>query len=450
MLSKTGYNGDIRGKREGGAGGATRPGVTAPTPRRFWTRKNAGPTRVRTGAIAGRGGMAYCGVMADIPALSRDRIAVLITAAGRGTRMGGATPKQWQMLAGRTVLARSVAAFDGFARIVVTVHPDDMDRAIAELGGQVTLVAGGETRSESVRAGLEVLEGSGVTHVLIHDGARPLVPAAVIEAVEAALAEGAAAAAPGLAVTDALWRGDGGVVTGIAARDGLWRAQTPQGFRLDAILSAHRAMPDGAADDVALMHQSGVAVRIVPGDENNLKLTWPGDLARAEAMISGGQAVDIRLGNGFDVHAFGPGDHVWLCGVQVAHDRGLVGHSDADVGMHALTDAIYGALAEGDIGRHFPPSDPQWKGAASDIFLRHAAERARSRGYRIGNADVTLICERPKIGPHAGAMQARLAAIAEIAADRISVKATTSERLGFTGREEGIAAIATVTLIAEG
>lgn len=375
-----------------------------------------------------------------------DRTAVLITAAGRGSRMGGASPKQWQHLGGQTVLARSIRAFAAFPRVVVVVHPDDMGHAIAELGGAVTLVAGGATRSDSVRAGLELLDGSGVTHVLIHDGARPLVPSPVIDAVLGALDSGAPAAAPALPVTDALWRGENGQVTGFAARDGLYRAQTPQGFRLDAILGAHRAATQGAADDVELARRAGIPVTIVTGDEDNLKLTWPGDMDRAERILRG-RGMDVRLGNGYDVHAFGAGDSLWLCGVQLAHDRGLVGHSDADVGMHALTDAIYGALAQGDIGRHFPPSDPQWKGAASEIFLRHAAGLAGRMGYRIGNADVTLVCERPKIGPHAAIMQARLAAIIGIAPDRISVKATTSERLGFTGREEGIAAIATATLI---
>lgn len=389
--------------------------------------------------------------VSPVPDLPRDRVAVLITAAGRGTRMGGSAPKQWLDLAGRSVLTRSIEAFAGFRRIVVTVHPDDMDHAIAQLGGRVTLVAGGATRSDSVRAGLETLEGSGITHVLIHDGARPLVAPATIDAVVAALAEGAEAAAPGVAVTDALWRGSDGVVGGFADRTGLYRAQTPQGFALPAILAAHRAAPEGAADDVELMQRHGLAVRIVPGDEDNLKLTWPGDVERAERILRmQGTTMDVRLGNGFDVHAFEPGDHVWLCGVRIDHDRGLAGHSDADVGMHALSDAIYGALAQGDIGRHFPPSDPQWKGAASEIFLRHAAGLARTMGYRLGNADVTLICERPKIGPHAVAMQQRLAEVMGVAADRVSVKATTSERLGFTGREEGIACIATATLIREG
>lgn len=373
-------------------------------------------------------------------------VAVIITAAGRGTRMGG-EPKQWRDLSGQSVLARSIAAFAGFARIIVVLSPEDMDRGIAELSGPVVLVAGGETRSDSVRAGLDLLEDSGITHVLIHDGARPLVSGHVIAGVVAALEGGAVAAAPALPVSDALWRGEDGRVTAMQPREGLFRAQTPQGFRLNAILAAHRAFPEGAADDVELARRAGHEVAITEGAEDNLKLTYGPDFDRARRIL--GTGMDIRLGNGFDVHAFEAGDHVTLCGVRVAHDHALKGHSDADVGMHALTDAIYGALAEGDIGRHFPPSDPQWKGAASDIFLRHAADLARARGFAIGNADVTLICEAPKIGPHAQAMQDRLAVIMGIGADRVSVKATTSERLGFTGRGEGIAAIATATLIKE-
>ena len=374
------------------------------------------------------------------------QFAVIVTAAGRGTRMGGA-PKQWRDLGGQSVLARSIAAFAAFPRVIVVLNPEDMDRGVEELAGPVVLVAGGKTRSDSVRAGLETLDGSGFTHVLIHDAARPLVSPEVIMGVVGALQAGAVAAAPGVPVSDALWRGEGGLVTGLQPRDGLYRAQTPQGFRLDAILAAHRAHPEGAADDVELARRAGHEVAITPGSDDNLKLTYGPDFDRARRIL--GTGMDIRLGNGFDVHAFEPGDHVTLCGVEVAHDRALKGHSDADVGMHALTDAIYGALAEGDIGRHFPPSEPQWKGAASEIFLRHAADLARARGFAIGNADVTLICEAPKIGPHAEAMQDRLAAIIGIAADRISVKATTSEKLGFTGRGEGIAAIATATLIKE-
>ncbi|MDP5307192.1 bifunctional 2-C-methyl-D-erythritol 4-phosphate cytidylyltransferase/2-C-methyl-D-erythritol 2,4-cyclodiphosphate synthase [Paracoccus spongiarum] len=371
--------------------------------------------------------------------------AAIITAAGRGLRAGGETPKQWGDLAGRTVLDRAVAAFSGFSRVILVVHPDDMGLALAAFGGRVTLITGGATRAASVRAALDTLEDGDISHVLIHDGARPLVSARVIAGVIAALQLGARAAAPALPVTDALWRGADGQVAGTAPRDALYRAQTPQGFLRRDIAEAHRRFPEGAADDVELACKAGIAVTITPGDEDNLKVTFPDDFTRARRILGAG--MDIRLGNGYDVHAFGPGDHVWLCGVRIAHDAGLVGHSDADVGMHSLTDAIYGALAAGDIGRHFPPSDPQWKGADSAIFLRHAADLARARGFGFGNLDVTLVCEAPKIGPHAAAMQARLAEITGIEAARISVKATTSERLGFTGRREGIAALATAALM---
>ncbi|WP_225026107.1 bifunctional 2-C-methyl-D-erythritol 4-phosphate cytidylyltransferase/2-C-methyl-D-erythritol 2,4-cyclodiphosphate synthase [Xinfangfangia pollutisoli] len=368
---------------------------------------------------------------------------VIIVAAGRGSRAGGDIPKQWQILRGKPVLAHTLAAFAGWP-VTLVIHPDDRARAEALFPG-LPLVPGGATRSDSVRAALEQLAESGVTRVLIHDGARPLVSRALIARLSAALDRGPAAA-PALAVTDALWRGAAGRVTGTQPRDGLFRAQTPQAFHLAQILAAHRAHGGAAADDVEIARAAGLDVQIVEGEEDNLKLTWPGDFARAEAILKG-RDVDIRLGNGYDVHAFTEGDHVWLCGVKIAHTRALLGHSDADVGMHALTDAIYGALAMGDIGRHFPPSDPQWKGAASEIFLRHAVALAGAKGYRISNCDVTLVCERPKIGPHAAAMQSALAAIMGLDPDRISVKATTSERLGFTGREEGIAALATATLV---
>lgn len=374
---------------------------------------------------------------------SSDHTVAIIVAAGRGTRAGGDLPKQWQMLNGQPVLAHTLAAFAGLPRVLV-IHPDDRARAEA-IAGDAQIVDGGATRDASVLNALLALEGRGVAHVLIHDGARPLVSAAVINRVRGAL-EASPAAAPALAVTDALWTGTQGLVSGTRDRTGLYRAQTPQGFHYDAILAAHRAHPGGAADDVEVARAAGLAVAIVEGDENNLKLTFPGDFDRAAAIMKG-RGMDLRLGNGFDVHAFCEGDHVWLCGVKVPHGKGLLGHSDADVGMHALTDAIYGALAMGDIGRHFPPSDPQWKGAASHIFLRHAAELARSHGYAIANCDVTLICERPKIGPHAEAMRAALADIMGVEICRVSVKATTSEQLGFTGREEGIAAIATAALM---
>ncbi len=370
--------------------------------------------------------------------------AIIIVAAGRGTRAGDEEPKQWRRIGGLSVLSRAVAAFSAYPRIIVVLHPDDMARGVTEFAGRVTLVGGGETRGQSVRNALESLIHSGISRVLIHDGARPFASPALIARVAEAL-DTAPAAAPALAVTDALWTGAGGRVTGTAPREGLFRAQTPQGFHFPAILDAHRASPGNAADDVEVALAAGLEVAIVDGEEDNFKITWPGDFARAERMLT--NAMDIRTGNGFDVHAFTEGDHVMLCGVKVPHGRGLLGHSDADVGMHALTDAIYGALAEGDIGRHFPPSDPQWKGAASHIFLAHAGQLACDKGFTVSNADVTLICERPKIGPHAVDMAKELSAILGVSAVRISVKATTSERLGFTGREEGIAALATVTLV---
>jgi 2-C-methyl-D-erythritol 4-phosphate cytidylyltransferase / 2-C-methyl-D-erythritol 2,4-cyclodiphosphate synthase len=370
-------------------------------------------------------------------------IAAIIVAAGRGTRMGEGLPKQWRDLAGEPVLAHTLRAFAPYRRVLV-IHPEDRTRAEALGIPGVELVHGGATRDASVRAALEHLAGQDVTLVLIHDGARPLVSPACINRVIAAL-ETSPAAAPALAVTDALWVGEAGRVIGTRDRTGLWRAQTPQGFRFEAILAAHRAHPGNAADDVEVARAAGLDVAIVEGEEDNIKLTWPGDFARAINHLRG--RMDIRLGNGYDVHAFCEGDHVWLGGVKVPHSRGLLGHSDADVALHALTDAIYGALAEGDIGRHFPPSDPQWKGAASDIFLIHAVKLAADKGYRIGNVDVTIVCERPKVGPHVLAIQTHLAPILGIATDRISVKATTSERLGFTGREEGIAALATAVLV---
>ncbi|MDY6858040.1 MAG: bifunctional 2-C-methyl-D-erythritol 4-phosphate cytidylyltransferase/2-C-methyl-D-erythritol 2,4-cyclodiphosphate synthase [Pseudomonadota bacterium] len=378
------------------------------------------------------------------------KTAAIIVAAGRGTRAGGDIPKQYQMLRGVPVLARSVAAFaahPGVSQIIVVVNSQDdalFSETLGEGSRNVTLVHGGASRGQSVRAGLEAV-APGIDAVLIHDGARPLVSAEVIGRVLAALEHGPGAA-PALPVTDALWRGAQGRVRAPEPRDGLYRAQTPQGFRLAAIRAAHAAHPGGAADDVEVALAAGLDVAIVEGDENNLKITHPADFARAERLLQE-DAMDIRTGNGFDVHRFGPGDAVTLCGVSIPHGRGLQGHSDADVGMHAVTDAIYGALGMGDIGQHFPPSDPQWKGAASHIFLDHAVALARAQGFALTHADVTLICEHPKIGPHAPAMKAEMARIMGLEPDRVSVKATTSERLGFTGREEGIAALATATLV---
>lgn len=376
------------------------------------------------------------------------KIAAVIVAAGRGTRAGAGLPKQWRGLGGTTVAAHSIAAFRSHPRIdrvVLVLHPDDMGLAAGWMGHPDMEVAeGGATRGTSVRAGLEALEHWPCDRVLIHDVARPLVGCDLIDRVIDAL-DTAPGAAPALAVTDALWSGRDGRVSGLRDRAGLYRAQTPQGFHYDAILAAHRAGSGEAPDDVAVALAAGLDVCIVEGDERNLKITAPGDFERAEAMLE--TAMDIRVGNGFDVHAFAEGRSVTLCGVEIAHERSLSGHSDADVGMHALTDAIYGALAEGDIGQHFPPSEPQWKGAESRIFLEHAAHMVRDRGYGISNADITLICEEPKIGPHAAEMADRLSGLLGIGAERVSVKATTSERLGFPGRKEGIAAMATVCLV---
>ncbi|MEY8117993.1 bifunctional 2-C-methyl-D-erythritol 4-phosphate cytidylyltransferase/2-C-methyl-D-erythritol 2,4-cyclodiphosphate synthase [Falsihalocynthiibacter sp. BN13B15] len=381
------------------------------------------------------------------------RIAALIVAAGNGSRMGAdrsGRAKQFQMLAGRAVVAHTVDCFSNhplISEIIIVAPMGGVECARDALKGRtdVIYVEGGDSRSASVARGLAQIP-SPITHVLIHDGARPLVAKSTIDGVIEALKTGPAAA-PALAVTDALWRGADGQVTAPQARDGLYRAQTPQGFEINTIRTAH-ASGIAAADDVELALSLGIDVTITQGHEDNLKLTYPADFDRAERLLAMKEdPMDIRLGNGFDVHRFGTGDHVVLCGVRVPFERGLQGHSDADVGMHAVTDAIYGALAQGDIGQHFPPSDPQWKGAESHIFLRHAVELATEMGFSISNVDCTLICEFPKIGPHAANMRIVMAEIMNMEVDRVSVKATTSERLGFTGRGEGIASIATATLV---
>ncbi len=377
------------------------------------------------------------------------QVTAIIVAAGSGTRAGAGIAKQFRPLCGRAVLAHTLAKFTDHRAIsdVVIVHsPDDLHHIQQALGPDhgAILAIGGATRSASVAAGLDAAP-AGTTHVLVHDGARPLVTEPVISGVVEALAT-AQAAAPGIAVTDALWRVDGAQIQAPQDRENLVRAQTPQGFAIEILRAAH-GTGSNAADDVALVLAQGIDVTWTTGDADNIKLTYAADFARAERILAKGSGVDIRLGNGYDVHRFGEGDHVVLCGVPVPFSRGLQGHSDADVGMHAVTDAIYGALAMGDIGQHFPPSDPQWKGAASEIFLRHAVELARENGFSIGNVDCTLVCEFPKIGPVANDMRAAMAAIMGMDVDRISIKATTSERLGFTGRGEGIAAIATATLV---
>ena len=376
----------------------------------------------------------------------------LIVAAGRGHRVGGALPKQYQLLRGQCVLRHTVQAMlasPEITRLLVVIHPDDAGLygdAVAGLDDPRLLpaVSGGAERYQSVLAGLEMLSTHRVDKVLIHDAARPLLGIDVVERVLGALMTHVAVM-PAIPVVDTLWAENSMQVTQIVPRDHLWRAQTPQGFDFATILDLHRANVDPVSDDVALARKAGIDVAIVPGDTHNFKVTLAGDFARAERLI-GGQ-MDIRTGTGFDVHAFCPGDALTLCGVTIPHDQGLKGHSDADVAMHAITDAIFGALAEGDIGQWFPPSDPQWKGAASDIFLEKAVARASERGFAITHIDCTIICEHPKIGPHAADMRREIARIADLDIERVSVKATTSERLGFTGRGEGIAAQAAATLV---
>ena len=378
-------------------------------------------------------------------------IAALIVAAGRGTRAGTPGPKQYERIGGRSILARTLTTLGNTPRIdvlQVIIHPDDMaeyEAAIAETVGLTLLppVMGGDTRALSVRSGLEALSGDAPDFVLIHDAARPFTPLATIDAVIDALLEGADGACPALPVVDALWTGSS-TLDATRARDGLLRAQTPQGFPFPAIRAAHATRRQDAADDVAIARAAGLNVRATPGSEDNFKITTPADFERTERMLP---PMDPRTGCGYDVHAFEPGTHVTLCGIDIPHTHSLKGHSDADVAMHTITDALFGAIGEGDIGQWFPPSDPLWKGAPSDTFLRKAVQRVAARGGRITHIDCTIICEQPKIGPHAPAMRARIAEICRLAEDRVSIKATTSERLGFTGREEGIAAIGTATVV---
>ncbi len=373
----------------------------------------------------------------------------LVVAAGRGTRLGGARPKQYQLLAGRALLRYSLetlAAHPGIAHARVVFHPEDRDLYEEAVSGLTLLppVAGGAARQDSVRLGLESLAEWAPERVLIHDAARPFVDRGVIDRVLAAL-NAAPGAIPALPVSDTVKRGADGVIVATLDRTALYRAQTPQGFHYCAILAAHRAASgEELSDDAAVAERAGLAVRLVAGSEDNLKVTRPEDFSHAERLIAAGG--DYRTGQGFDVHAFGPGDHIWLCGVQVPHDRGLVGHSDADVGLHALTDAILGALGAGDIGMHFPPSDERWRNAPSHLFLRHAAELVQQARGSIIHVDITVICEQPRIGPHRAAMVARVAEILGLAPSRVSVKATTTEKLGFTGRGEGMAAQAVATL----
>ncbi|MDP2259590.1 MAG: bifunctional 2-C-methyl-D-erythritol 4-phosphate cytidylyltransferase/2-C-methyl-D-erythritol 2,4-cyclodiphosphate synthase [Caulobacter sp.] len=372
---------------------------------------------------------------------------VVIVAAGGGTRAGPGLAKQWRALAGKPVLRWSVEALlsAGARQIVVVVSEDGeplVDTALAGLTGWRT-TRGGTIRADSVRNGLAALDGPPAEPVLVHDAARPFVTAAHVAALLKAL-DGADGAIPALPVADTLKReGEAGLTT--TSRDGLWRAQTPQAFRRDRLLAAYAAWPLGEpTDDAQVVEADGGRVAIAPGDPLLMKLTFPEDFEMAERLA--GAARITRTGQGFDAHRWGPGEAVWLCGVRIDHDQTLIGHSDADAGLHALTDAILGAIGEGDIGDHFPPTDPRWKGAASHLFLKHATGLVAARGGRLVNVDVTLICERPKIKPHRQAMRERLAEILELPLDRVSVKATTTEGMGFTGRGEGLAAQALATV----
>lgn len=371
----------------------------------------------------------------------------IVVAAGSGSRAGGA--KQWRVVAGKPVVRWSVEALlDAGAHEVVVVIAAGAETeardALSGLNGW-RAVSGGATRAESVCAGLSTLTCADSEPVLIHDAARPFLSAEVI----ARLLEGlndADGALPALPVTDSLRRGDQGMVVGAVDRENLWRAQTPQAFRLKTIRDAYAVWPadEAATDEAAAVERAGGRVRLIPGDPRLMKLTYPEDFAMAEAL-SVARTV-TRIGQGYDVHRWGPGSSVWLCGVEIPHDQTLIGHSDADAGLHALTDAILGAIADGDIGDHFPPSDPKWKGASSDRFLVYAAERVALRGGRIINVDVTLICEQPKVKPHRLAMRERLAELLKLPLDAVSVKATTSEEMGFVGRNEGLAAQAVASI----
>jgi 2-C-methyl-D-erythritol 4-phosphate cytidylyltransferase/2-C-methyl-D-erythritol 2,4-cyclodiphosphate synthase len=375
---------------------------------------------------------------------SSKRTVALIVAAGTGSRAGEEMPKQYRSVRGQPMLRHSFAKLSAHPDIsavyvVIAAGADALALDCLEQLPSPHLVSGGATRRESVRNGLSAIAANGGTgRVLIHDAARPFLPLAVIDGLLAALDQ-APGAVPALPVVDSLARGDSSLSTTVE-REGLWRIQTPQAFDFDVIHAAHQNWSGAEpSDDARMIMASGQEVRIVPGDERLAKFTFACDFAESDDMPN------IRSGSGFDVHRLVAGEELWLCGVQIPHDKGLAGHSDADVAMHALTDAILGALALGDIGDHFPPSDPQWRGASSDRFLAHAIRLASDMGYRLGNADVTIICEAPKIGPHKLPMRSRLAEIMAVDVARVSVKATTTEMLGFTGRGEGIAAQATAT-----
>ncbi len=382
------------------------------------------------------------------------RVAAIVVAAGRGLRAGGDIPKQYRELAGEFVVCSTLAALLAHRRISTVqpvIHPDDADMFRAATTGLdlPPPVFGGATRQASVRAGLEAVAAQAPGIVLIHDAARPFLSDRLIDrAIDAGEQYGAAV--PAIAITDTVKKIDSeGMVVETLDRSRLRTVQTPQSFHFDLIIEAHRraaaAGLEDFSDDAALAEWAGHRVNLFEGETGNVKLTTNDDFLRAEAARAAALA-DIRTGNGFDVHAFAEGDHVMLAGVRIPHTRGVTGHSDADVALHALVDAILGALAEGDIGQHFPPSDPQWRGASSDRFLAFACERVRARHGMIAHLDVTVVCEAPRVSPHRDAMRERIAAIAGISPARVAVKATTSEKLGFTGRSEGIVAMATATV----
>ncbi len=375
----------------------------------------------------------------------------IIVAAGKGLRAGSGLPKQYRPVAGKPLLRHAIErllAHPGIDAVSVIINPDDLALYTAATAGLALPppVHGGDTRQQSALNGLESLAATPPSLVLVHDAARAFVPNELLDELLGALDDSANdGAVPALPVIDSLRRGSGHYQTAVD-RDGLFRVQTPQAFRYAALLAAHRAAAPGATDEIAIAMAAGLKVAITPGDERAFKVTEPDDFAKAEAMHS--PAMSPRAASGFDVHRFGPGDHVWLCGVQIPHTHGLIGHSDADAALHALTDALLGTISAGDIGDHFPPSDPKWRGAASDQFLAHAASLVRDAGGIIDHVDVTIICEQPKVGPHRPAMRARIAEIIGVGIAAVSVKATTTEALGFTGRNEGLAAqaIASVRL----
>ena len=368
----------------------------------------------------------------------------VIVAAGSGERAGPGGAKQWRRLQGKPVARWSLESLlaAGARKGVVVIPQGDEALAAATFEGLPRWVttAGGATRAQSTLAGLHALDSDAGEIVLIHDAARPFLSETTISSLVEAL-ESADGAVPALPMADTLKRSaDAKAGTVTVAREGLWRAQTPQAFRMGRLVDAYAAWPadETPTDDAQVVERAGGVVALVRGDPLLMKLTYPEDFAMADALAGGARVT--RIGQGFDAHRFGPGDEVWLCGVRIEHDRRLVGHSDADAGLHALTDALLGAIGEGDIGDHFPPTDNRWKGAPSEVFLKHAVELVAARGGQVVNVDVTLICERPKIKPHREAMRARLADILGVGPDRVSVKATTTEEMGFTGRGEGLAA----------